>query len=312
MLYKQAVRKKIMLCFFFLITVSFVHAETLERTYTWSYHAKTYTQTFQFNAAAYNYYKKLKRKYDDFTFYMHESSTYQVTAAVANSLKAIAQKNKLNDWQTVEFIVAFVQHLQYKDDGYYEYPRFPAETMVEKAGDCEDTAILLAAILQYLGYKTVLVSPVGHMGVGIAVKENISGNAFPYAGEKYYYIETTSTGWGIGEYPGHLSADATIYDPGQKPTARLLSKNESANHTASEAETAITQKSNTQVNNAAPGDAYDTSVQTKQKTVYPPSNNKNTMYTIDADVIVINGEKETLITKARYDGANREVIADSK
>ena len=40
----------------------------------------------------------------------------------------------------------------------------------------------------------------------------------------YYYIETTSAGWGIGDYPEHLSAGVAIYDPGALGEVRLLSE----------------------------------------------------------------------------------------
>ncbi|MBC8047089.1 MAG: transglutaminase family protein [Fimbriimonadaceae bacterium] len=299
-------------------SISTIKAETIQRTYSWNYNGKNFSNTFDFNSSTYNYYKKTKRRFDDFTYYMQENNSYRVITGVSNSLKAIAQKNKFTEWQTVEFIAAFVQSINYKDDGYYEYPRFPVETLIDNAGDCEDTAILLASILRYLGYKTILVSPKGHMGVGIAVKEKLSGNAFPYNGENYYYIETTSAGWGIGDYPDHLSADATIYDPGQNTGAKALSSKSSFDYTAT-AENTSQEKNNTsektsisktpassEKNNSKNTNTQTASTNDTYSYEYTPS------YTIDEDIMIINGEKETVVTKGKYDGNEFEVVAEEK
>ena len=62
------------------------------------------------------------------------------------------------------------------------------------------------------------------MGVGIALRYEINGAAFEHRNKYYYYIETTSAGWGIGDYPEHLSAGVAIYDPGALGEVRLLSE----------------------------------------------------------------------------------------
>jgi len=58
--------------------------------------------------------------------------------------------------ETIDFVGSFVQQLPYTSDRvttpYDEYPRFPLETLYEKGGDCEDTAILAATILKEMGY----------------------------------------------------------------------------------------------------------------------------------------------------------------
>lgn len=296
-------------------------AETLERSYVWKFQEKNYSNTFTFSSTTYNYYKKINRKYDDFTYYMKESSSYQVIATIANTLKNIAQKERFTDKETVEFISAFVQYFTYKDDGYYEYPRFPVETLVEKAGDCEDTAILLVSILKYLGYKTVLLSPKGHMGVGIAVKENIAGNAFPYDGSNFYYIETTSAGWGVGDYPEHLSEQATIFDPGQTMSAREMTASNStyasAGSTSKNKEETVAHhetqaQSSTKQKESSSSPQTKNSQTTNNNNTYTGTNKNSVSYTIEEDEIIINGEKETMVTKGTYNGDDVEVTATSK
>lgn len=328
---QRSLRRGLLLCTLFLCTAATLKAEVLERSFTWRYNNKSYANTFHFSTSSYNYYKKVKRNYSDFTFYMEESKNYAVVQDIATVLKAMAQKNNLSDVQTVEFISAFVQNIGYKDDGYYEYPRFPIETLVEKAGDCEDTAILLAALLQHLGYNVILVSPKGHMGVGIAVKDKMNGNAFPYNGYNYYYIETTSSGWGIGDYPEKLSDQVRLYDPGQYADARPVNGSSSYDNTATAQNTSTTKTgssgstSNTQNKNTAAQTTSNTKTtssgtsktNSSHNTTSTASQNTTTNhyaanYTIEEDIVVIDGEKQTMVTKAEYNGEDFEVVAGTK
>ena len=147
-------------------------AAEIKTIYTWTYDENLYTMVYYFDQGTYNYYKGQDRVYNNFLFYLNESGRYPVIEQFANEFKLLAAENKLSDWQLVECVVAFVQTMKYKNDGTYEYPRYPIETLVEKGGDCEDTAILLEAILKELGFDCVLVSPTKHMGVGSKLKSS--------------------------------------------------------------------------------------------------------------------------------------------
>ena len=118
----------------------------------------------------------------------------------------------------VEFLIDFVQNLPYVPDdaskGFDDYTKFITETVVEAGGDCEDTAIMLAAVLQAepFGYDTVLIQPPEHMAVGIYGKDDLPGVYWEYGGRRYYYIETTGKGWGIGDIPDtYRDESARIY-----------------------------------------------------------------------------------------------------
>ncbi|MCU4802375.1 hypothetical protein OB920_18520 [Halobacteria archaeon HArc-gm2] len=119
-------------------------------------------------------------------------------AAEANSFTGKREK--------VEFVIDWVQSFPYVTDdvdtGYDDYPKTVTETMVEVRGDCEDTSILLAAILQTepFNYDMVLIQPPGHMAAGIYGKDQ-PGYYWEADGREYYYIETTGDGWGIGDLP---------------------------------------------------------------------------------------------------------------
>lgn len=127
---------------------------------------------------------------------------------LAEILADEAENNGFTDKQMqVEFVIDFVQNLPYVPDdvskGFDDYTKFITETVVEAGGDCEDTAIMLAAVLQAepFGYDTVLIQPPEHMAVGIYGKDDLPGVYWEYEGRRYYYIETTGKGWGIGDIP---------------------------------------------------------------------------------------------------------------
>lgn len=138
---------------------------------------------------------------------------------LARILSDDAEANGFSDKRTkVEFVIDFVQNLPYVPDdvskGFDDYTKFIAETITEAGGDCEDTAIMLAAILQAdsFGYDTVLIQPPGHMAAGIYGSDDLQGVYWEYEGRRYYYIETTGEGWGIGDIPEtYEDAEAYVY-----------------------------------------------------------------------------------------------------
>lgn len=267
----------------FLSIAQMLSATTLTRTYKWNYRGKLYTTTLQFESSTYDYYKKLRRDYYDFTVYTHESAAFPVVNNVAATLKGIAQKNNLNEWQTIEFISAFVQHIRYVGDGKYEYPRYPAETLVDMAGDCEDTSILLTALLMSLGYKSILISPKGHMGTGIAVKGKYPGVSVELNGLQYYYIETTEPGWNIGEYPPELTSATNLLDPGVAQYPKLLAYTGN-NYTTPSTKPAQTVTTNKTTNSTGDKMAYE----------FKDS------YVLTTEVVIIDGKQEMVVTKVEH------------
>ena len=82
----------------------------------------------------------------------------------------------------------------------------------------EDTAILAADLIRHLGYDAVLIifsgtpqSP-GHCAVGVKGDDSINGSYYNYNNNKYYYLETTGSGWELGEMPDdYQGVKANIY-----------------------------------------------------------------------------------------------------
>ncbi|MCR5645689.1 MAG: hypothetical protein K6F96_04775 [Bacteroidales bacterium] len=103
-------------------------------------------------------------------------------------------------------VISFVQSLRYVSDWDSkrcgEYVRFPVETLVDGCGDCEDLAILAAAILHEMGFGVLLVNLPDHMALAVACdNKDCDGTFYEFDGRKYYYLEVTSTGWAIGQVP---------------------------------------------------------------------------------------------------------------
>ena len=137
-------------------------------------------------------------------------------AVLVEEIKTAGGEAGFTGNEMVEFAAAFVQGLPYTVDSvtspYDEYPRYPVETLVDGGGDCEDTSILLAAIVDKLGYGIVLIMLPEHVAVGIQGETGIEGTYYQYAGRDYYYLETTGEGFAVGELPEELRSEkASIY-----------------------------------------------------------------------------------------------------
>jgi predicted transglutaminase-like cysteine proteinase len=137
--------------------------------------------------------------------------------SVIQALDTVALQYHLNETQELNLVIALVQSMPYTEDSATtiadEYPRYPVETIFERGGDCEDTSILVAALLDAMGYDVALLHLVDtqHMAVGVAIP-GASGQYYEYGGKQYFYLETTNEGWPIGQIPLELlSTYADVY-----------------------------------------------------------------------------------------------------
>jgi len=188
------------------------------RTYSWDYGYDEWTWELNIPKSAYDYYTSRPHDRED-NYAQYALSDYDKTYldSMVQSFKEVSNENGYSDYDTVLFIISFVQSLEYTSDdvttGYDEYPRYPIETLVDMGGDCEDTSILTAALLNELGYDVVLIELPGHMAVGINGGEGIYGSYYEYNGNKYYYVETTGENWDIGEIPSEYEDETVIIRP---------------------------------------------------------------------------------------------------
>lgn len=136
-----------------------------------------------------------------------EESNYRWAGYLAESLAARSQQDGHDYFHTAEFVLSFVGGaLSYQEE---TYTQLPAQTFIDN-GDCDGKAVLLVAILKNMGYNVALLgysstdSKPGHMAVGVAFDNTQvprDRNLFYYEhnGLKYYFAETTTSGWQMGE-----------------------------------------------------------------------------------------------------------------
>ena len=211
-------------------------SEYYTRAYSWNYNGYAQSFTLSIPKEYYDYYRNKSHSGKNYDYYALSEYDRQFLGKMIDSFNEHGHRNGFTDDQIVLNVIAFVQSMPYTSDnvttGYDEYPRYPIETLVDGGGDCEDSAILAAALLSEMGYGTVLLVLPGHMALGVKGSENISGTYFEYNGSRYYYVETTSPNFGFGEIPPEFqNSKAQIFT--MDPTPSIFGKM-SANYVGSD------------------------------------------------------------------------------
>lgn len=168
----------------------------------------------------FDYYHSLDR-FDiiDYSAYVFDPYDDQYIDFLVHQI--LSPKQLRTDVETINFVASFVQSIEYKsddpEDPTYEYPRYPLETLKEQRGDCEDKAILTAALLQSLGYNVSLIRLPQHMAVGVHLDETIPG--YSYYIDEYYFLETTTLHITLGRVPPEYQdiTNVTVYPISQRP-----------------------------------------------------------------------------------------------
>jgi predicted transglutaminase-like cysteine proteinase len=190
-------------------------SRSIAKEYKWESMGRTWTLTQAYAFEAYHRFKTLPRvsDYAEYADYIQDPSDDAALDTLVSELEALAGSAGFDSWETLTFVVSFVQSLRYvPEEG--EYPRYPIETLVEGCGDCEDLAILAAAILEQMGFDVVLLAFKAemHMAVGVRVSppDAVGCQAYEWRGADYYYLETTGTGWTIGRVPARFTSTPDI------------------------------------------------------------------------------------------------------
>ena len=177
--------------------------QTIGRRYVWNFKGRPYTVLMTIDLERYNSYSGKERS--DIPKLVEEGRT--TIGNLTREFQRIFKQNRSwNRQDRVDFVLSFVQSLPYTLDdvttGFDEFRRYAVETLIEGGGDCEDTTILVAAILQGLGEETALIFTPGHIALGIS--GDYTGASLTHNGIKYFYCETTGTGWTVGKLPASV------------------------------------------------------------------------------------------------------------
>jgi len=181
----------------------------VKRQFKWEDDQRKWSWTLTLSQAGYDYFKSLARiPTDDYTVYVTNPADDIYLNSLVEQFRAAKTANNLSEEQMINLVVAFVQGIPYVEDklgtGQEEYPKYPIETLYEQGGDCEDKSILMASLLEKLGYGAVLLVLPNHMAVGVKGSSALPGTYITYQNQRYYYLETTNSDWEIGDVPSEI------------------------------------------------------------------------------------------------------------
>lgn len=156
-----------------------------------------------------HYYEDRYGRSRDYARYASDWYGKSIIEGLTSEFEQVGDESGLSDREVVDLMMAFVQQLEYTKDqvtaDFDQYSSYPVETLINRGGDCEDTSLLLAAILREMGYGCVLLGLLNtepaHMALGVKGDSSIPGTYYEYEGDQYYYVETTGEGWNVGEIP---------------------------------------------------------------------------------------------------------------
>lgn len=175
--------------------------EEIVRVFQWKYEGKDYSFPLVIRQSIYKSFKSRDRVFD-----ISKWAEEYVNGGITGEIREIAYQlynigKPYGTYQEVGLVLSFVQQaIQYQSEET-EYPKYPVETLVDGEGDCEDFAILGAAILKCMGYEVGLMILPNHAALGVAGTTDIPGVYIEKDSLRYYYCEMTAQGWKIGEMP---------------------------------------------------------------------------------------------------------------
>lgn len=193
-----------------------IGSDTITRYYEWEYDGTKFSITSEYYKDSYETYSDRSRSRD---FEQFVTDTYDDTliSQFTFQIEEMAYDAGYSKNDIPYITMAFVQSLPYVSDsasaGYDEYLRFPFETLYHGGGDCEDSSILLASLLYDMGYGVALLELPGHMAVGVKSGDELSGSYYNYEGTKYFYLESTNSGWDVGVIPDEYKNETAIITP---------------------------------------------------------------------------------------------------
>ncbi len=129
---------------------------------------------------------------------------------VAGELQGLASANGV---LVADLALSFVQSLKYDDDNH-GYQRYAVETLLDGTGDCSDTAVLLSGLFEALGFRWTFLEFPNHLAVGLAGDPSVPGQYYALHGFRYFYCESTGSGYAVGEAPSdYAQRSARVLEP---------------------------------------------------------------------------------------------------
>lgn len=194
-------------------------------THEWDHDGLTWSCSLNIPVELYEYYQGRAHQSDDMVKFVLSDYDRGCIRSLVSSFREGGDKAGYSDRNNMGNVISFVQSLRYMSDraskGELDYVRFPVETLVDGVGDCEDMAILAAAILHEMGYDVLLVNLPDHMALAVEC-DDCEGVYYQYGNRAYYYLEVTNVGWDIGQIPNEYRDSSAKLSPlVYRPTLHL-------------------------------------------------------------------------------------------
>jgi|GEM_PF-612673 len=193
--------------------------QAILRSYEWIFKGRSWSVDLGFAEGTLAFYRSLPhpRGVSRYGGYVTTSYDDESLGVLVDWFRETARGQNYTQSDMAEFVASFVQHMPYTEDDettpYDDYTRYPVETLIDRGGDCEDSSILVASILRQLGYGVCLLAYPGHVAVGVSLNSDHTSLRYKKDGIYYNYLETTGSGWQIGDAPPSYDAKpASIID----------------------------------------------------------------------------------------------------
>lgn len=158
---------------------------------------------------------------------MNNESSLLHSKYVVQEITRLCEKNELNEIDKLQFVLDFIQEsIEYELDDESralampkEYIRYPDELLYDQKGDCDCKAFFAMVCYYLMGYDVILLlsRQLGHSAVAVSVKntsladylnkESLDDVTIEINGRKYYYCETTTDGFLIGDISEGVNVD---------------------------------------------------------------------------------------------------------
>lgn len=141
---------------------------------------------------------------DSYLEMVNDPAQDQMYADLIAQFRKIRDDQGLSSDEYLELMAAYTQSITYETTP--DNPtKYPVETVVENAGDCDDKSVLLAGLLSHEGYKVALLSfsPESHMALGVGSTDSL------YKDTGYAYLETTNLSY-VGIPPEELEGGVIL------------------------------------------------------------------------------------------------------
>lgn len=172
----------------------------------------------------------IEKYYPAFVFEKHQDAFF---AGLLGEMRRIRDAEALDPDRYVELMCVFAQSLEYRTDPGDLSPKFPVETFVEQAGDCDDKTLLLGGMLAREGYDVavMLFEAEQHVALGIRA------DALEYDASGYALVETTTGGF-VGMVPDSVGDGTSL---SSKPQVFALGEGKARYSSAGQVEAILAQ-----------------------------------------------------------------------